>query len=289
MSEKEVIGICGIGRMGSAIADRLAAKGFRLVLWSRSGVTDEFADRNRAEIALNLASLAFKSDIIITSLINDGAVDSVLSKLVETSLPGKLVVETSTVRPDTLRRFSEKIKAKGGSAIDAPISGGPELVREGTAGIYVGGATIDYKRYLPVAEALSDRIHHTGSLGAGAAAKIVNNMMLCGYWEVLKEALMTGKKAGLSVETMLDVLLTSPGGSPALKFRAPRILGEDKSIGFPAKGALKDATLFAEVAKSFGIDTPAINAAVESYRTCIADGHGDEDLSAMVRTALEKG
>lgn len=286
MNDREVIGICGVGRMGSAMAARLAGQGFKLVLWSRSGVTDAFASDNGAEIAFSPAALAFKADIIITSLINDSAVETVLDQLVETSLPGKLVVEMSTVSPKTLKNYSERIKAKGGSAIDAPISGGPEFVMDGKAGVYIGGADVDYKRFRPIAEALSDRIHHTGSLGTGAAAKVVNNMMLCGYWEVLKEALLTGKQAGLSVETMLDVLLTSPGGSPALKTRAPRILGEDTSVGFPVKGALKDAKLFASVADSFGIETPAIDAAVKSYSACLDAGHGNEDLSAMVRTAL---
>ena len=286
MSQKEIIGICGVGRMGSAMAKRLAEKGFKLVLWSRSGVTNDFADKHGAEIALSPAALAYKADIVITSLIDDSAVEAVLGKLVETSLPGKLVVEASTVSPVTLRKYSERIKAKGGSAIDAPFSGGPEMVLSGKAGIYIGGATVDFERFNPVAEALSDRIHHAGSLGAGAAAKVVNNMMLCGYWEVLKEALLTGKQAGLSVEKMLEILLASPGGSPALRTRAPRILGEDSSVGFPVKGAIKDATLFSDVADSFGVETPAIDAALDSYKACFDAGHGDEDLSAMVRTAL---
>lgn len=286
MSGTDVIGICGIGRMGSALAQRLATQGFRLVLWSRSGVTNEFAGRHGAEIALSPADLAAKADIVITSLINDAAVEEVLGKLVETSLPGKLVIETSTVSPATLKKYAEKIKAKGGTAMDAPISGGPEMVLAGKAGLYIGGANADFRRFQPVAEALSDRIHHVGALGTGAAAKIVNNMMLCGYWEVLKEALSTGKKAGLSVDTMLDVLMTSPGGSPALKTRAPRILGQDTSVGFPVKGALKDATLFAGVADSLGVETPAIDAALASYKACLEAGHGDEDLSAMVRTAV---
>ncbi|WP_176083610.1 NAD(P)-dependent oxidoreductase [Martelella sp. HB161492] len=282
----EVIGICGTGRMGSAMARRLAANGFSVVLWNRSGVPDALAAETGGTVARSLTVMAREADIIITSLINDEAVKGVLDTLTATSLPGKLVVETSTVSPTVLRDASAAIKAKGGTAIDAPISGGPELIAAGKAGLYIGGAKIDFDRFLPVAETLSDRIHHTGSLGTGAAAKIVNNMMLCGYWEVLKEAMMTGKKAGLSVEKMLDILVTSPSGSPALKGRTPRILGQDTSVGFPVTGALKDATLFAAVADSLGIDTPAIDAARKSYADCLEAGHGDEDLSAMVRTAL---
>ncbi|WP_319517549.1 NAD(P)-dependent oxidoreductase [uncultured Martelella sp.] len=288
MSEKETVGICGAGRMGSAMARRLASAGFELVLWSRSGVPDELLSQTGAQKARNPAALAGKADIIITSLIDDDAVEEVLTAMMTTSLPGKLVAEMSTVSPKTLRRFSEPIKAKGGSAIDAPVSGGPELIADGKAGLYIGGANADFARFHPVAMALSDRVHHAGSLGMGAAAKVVNNMMLCGYWEVLKEALLTGREAGLPVETMLEILLTSPGASPALRGRIPRILGEDKSVGFPVRGALKDATLFARVADSFGIETPAIDAAVKSYTHCLEAGHGDEDLSAMVRTALEK-
>ncbi|WP_174802074.1 NAD(P)-dependent oxidoreductase [Martelella limonii] len=283
---KEVIGICGMGRMGTAMARRLSAFGFPLVVWSRKGVAMELASETHAEVALTPAALAHKADIIITSLIDDAAVEAVLEALLTTSLPGKLVVETSTVSPTLLKRFSGGIKAKGGSAIDAPISGGPELVIDGKAGLYIGGADIDFERFLPVAETLSDRIHHAGHLGTGAAAKIVNNMVLCGYWEVLREALLTGKRAGLSLDKMLDILMTSPGGTPALKTRAPRIRGEDRSVGFPVRGAVKDATLFASVADSFDVDTPAIDAALANYKACLESGNGDEDLAAMLRTAL---
>lgn len=285
-AEREVIGICGLGRMGSAMARRLSGYGFPLVVWSRSGVSAAFASETHAEIAPDPASLAGKADIIITSLIDDAAVESVLQALLTTSLPGKLVVETSTVRPDLLKNCSAGIKAKGGSAIDAPISGGPELVVSGKAGFYIGGANVDFARFLPVAETLSDRIHHVGPLGAGAAAKIVNNMALCGYWEVLREALLTGKRAGLGLDSMLDILITSPAGAPALKARAPRIRGEDRSVGFPVRGAVKDATLFASVADRYDVDTPAIDAALANYRACLEDGKGDEDLATMLRTAL---
>ncbi|WP_180898618.1 NAD(P)-dependent oxidoreductase [Martelella soudanensis] len=287
--DKETIGICGMGRMGTAMARRLSAYGFPLVVWSRGGVSMELAAETHAEVALNPATLARKADVIITSLIDDAAVEAVLEALLTTSLPGKLVVETSTVSPALLKHYSAGIKAKGGSAIDAPVSGGPELVISGKAGLYIGGADADFARFLPVAETLSDRIHHTGPLGTGAAAKIVNNMVLCGYWEVLREALMTGKRAGLSLDKMLDILMTSPGGAPALKTRAPRIRGEDRSVGFPVRGAVKDATLFASVADSYDVDTPAIDAALANYKACLENGKGDEDLAAMLRTALEKG
>ena len=125
-------------------------------------------------------------------------------------------------------------------------------------------------------------------LGTGAAAKIVNNMVLSGYWEVLREALMTGKRAGLSLDKMLDMVMTSPGGTPALKARAPRIRGHDRSVGFPVRGAMNDATLFASVADSYDVDTPAIDAALASFKACLENGSGDEDLAAMLRMALSQ-
>ncbi|MCG7201764.1 NAD-binding protein, partial [Marinobacter pelagius] len=103
---------------------------------------------------------------------------------------------------------------------------------------------------------------------------------------VLREALTTGKRAGLTLEKMLEILMTSPGGTPALKARAPRILGHDRSVGFPVRGAVKDATLFAGVADSYDVDTPAIDAALASYKACLEKGDGDEDLAAMLRMAL---
>lgn len=279
------IGVIGLGRMGRAIAGRLSAAGWTVCGWTRSGIAGSAAGGLGIGACGTMAELAEKSGIVILSLMDDRAVTDVVRALCRLDLTGRLVVDTSTVSPETLRGEEEAIRAAGGAAIDAPVSGGPETVLAGTAGLYIGGAEADVARFMPLAEALSDRIVHVGGLGAGAAAKIVNNMVLAGYWETLKEALQVGKRSGLGIETMMEVLSRSPAASPAFLHRSPVILGTSEAVGFPVTGVIKDTALFVETARKAGVEAPAMAAALQSFLAHRDAGHGEEDLATMVRAA----
>ncbi len=279
------IGVAGLGKMGSAIAARLAETGMTVRGWTRSGIEPERARVLAIEAQPDLAALVGGADLVILSLSDDAAVNMVLSDIVVCDLSGKLIVDTSTVSPRTLKARIGEIEAAGGAAIDAPISGWPSMVASGRAGFYVGGGKPHVDRFLPVAAVLADRFHHVGDIGAGAAMKIVNNMMLTGYWQCLKEALQVGGKAGLDAETMLEILAASPAANGSLKAKAPVILGQSDSVSFTVDGIVKDLSLFAATAVGLGVDAPAIAAALGSFEGHRARGHGDEDFATMLRSA----
>jgi 3-hydroxyisobutyrate dehydrogenase len=157
----------------------------------------------------------------------------------------------------------------------------------GKVGLYIGGREEDYRRFLPVAEVLSDRIHHVGGLGDGASAKLVNNMMLMGLWQSMKEALQLGGKAGLSRDKMIEILSGSPAASPAMKARLPVVLGETAVVGFPVSGVVKDARVVRDLAATLGIAIPAIAASLASFEATVDAGFGEADLATMVRLAAE--
>lgn len=283
----ERIGVVGLGRMGGAMAERLAKQGFFVTGWTRSGLSPEKASALGIAAASDLPSLSAASDIIVLALLDDPAVHAVLDELAAIQLTGKLIVDTSTVSPETLRAHEVSIKEKGASLLDAPISGGPEMLLAGTVGFYVGGAEQNFQRFLPVAGVLSNRIHHVGKLGDGASAKLVNNMMLMGLWQIMKEAVQLGGKAGLSRDKMIEILSGSPAASPAMRSRLPVILGETDNVGFPVSGVLKDMGVVFELASRLGVATPAIEAAHASFKEAAALGHGEADLGTVVRLALE--
>lgn len=285
--QKERIGIIGLGRMGAAMAARLAIQGFAVTGWTRRGVSDAEAAALRIRPAAHLEALAQQADILILSLMDDQAVDSILGQLEKLDLSGRLVVETSTVSPKILPAHRAALASAGAEAIDAPISGGPDQVRQGSIGLYIGGDAGAVARFMPVAEQLSNRIHHIGPLGHGAAAKLVNNMMLLGLWQTLKEALQLGQAAGLTRETMLGFLETSPATSPALKSRLPIILGESDSVGFSLSGVAKDAGVVMDLANDLNLTLPAMTAARQSFLDAEQAGLGERDLATMVRAATE--
>ncbi|TWF52951.1 3-hydroxyisobutyrate dehydrogenase [Neorhizobium alkalisoli] len=284
----ERIGIIGLGRMGQAMATRFSRLGFSVSGWSRSGIDPALAEEIGMHRAVDIPALVAASDIVILALLDDQAVHTVLDALATVDLSGRLVVDTSTVSPQTLRGRAAGMEAAGARLLDAPISGGPEMLLSGKVGLYIGGDKADFDRFLPLAETLSDRIHHAGGLGDGAAAKLVNNMMLMGQWQNLKEALILGKKAGLTSAKILEILSGSPAASPAFKSRLPVILGETDAVGFPVSGAIKDGRLVRDVASVLGIDTPAMAASLKSFEAAAEAGFGDADLATMVRLVAER-
>jgi 3-hydroxyisobutyrate dehydrogenase len=282
---KPRVGILGLGRMGRAMAARLASQGFAVSGWTRSGISASEASTLELAACPDIAAVAAASEIVLLSLSDDAAVTAVIEQLLRGDLGGKLIADTSTVGPDTLRRLASAIGKAGAAPLDAPISGGPDLVMAGAAGFYVGGAPADFERFRPVAAAISTRIHHVGVLGTGAAAKIVNNMLLMGFWGTLKEAVQVGKRAGLSAETMLKFLAGSPAVTPLLAQRAPVILGQSDAVGFTISGVVKDGALFANTARHYGVPVPAMEAALASYRACQDAGLGEADFAVMIRQA----
>lgn len=280
------IGIIGLGRMGRAMATRLASQGLPVTGWSRSGMPAGLGDSGVAA-ASDLGSLLDSSDIILLALLDDTAVDAVVGTLETLNLAGKLIVDTSTVSPLTLRAHRPAVEKAGGRLVDAPISGGPEMLLAGKAGFYIGGAEEDFRRFLPVVEILSDRIHHVGDLGHGAVAKLMNNMMLSGMWESLKEALLLGGKAGLDRSRMIDVLSGSPAASPAMKGRLPVVLGETDAVGFPVSGVIKDVSVVRDFAAQIDVAIPAMKAALASFEGAAEAGFAEADLAAMVKLALD--
>ncbi len=226
---------------------------------------------------------------MILSLSDDAAVREVVDRLCRLDLSGRLVIDTSTVSPETLRGLLPSIAKAGGSALDAPIAGGPDMVAAGTIGFYVGGSDVDVARFAPVAARMSNRLVHVGEVGAGSAAKIVNNMMLAGYWQTLKEALLVGKRSGLGLETMMGLLAKSPSANPLMQHRLPVILGESDTVGFPVASVVDDIALYLETARALGVEAPVTAAALASFTAFRDAGHGGDDFGAMVREAFRSG
>ena len=283
---QERIGVIGLGRMGRALAARLAGQGAPVAGWTRSGLSAADADALGIVAAADLPGLVAVSDVLLLSLFDDAAVREMLARLARLDLAGRLIVETSTVSPAVVREAAPAIEAAGGRLIDAPISGGPEMVAAGTIGLFLGGAPEDVARLDPLARLLSDRVLPVGALGAGHAAKIVNNVALGGMWQTTLEALRLGQRLGLERDTMLGVLERSPGTGPALRDRLPKIRGEDMTVGFSVAGILKDQDLFLAVAEAAGEPLPALAAARENFRAVAAAGHGEEDLARMIALRL---
>ena len=285
----ERIGVIGLGRMGSAIAARFAGQGARVAGWTRSGLTEARASELGIARAASLADLVAASDILVSSLFDDAAVAQVLDGLLACDIAGRLIVETSTVVPGILTTRIAAIAARGADAVDAPVSGGPEMVAAGTCGVFLGGDAAAAARAEAALAALGARVFHVGPLGTGLVMKTINNAMMQTYAAGLRELLPMARRAGLPLEMALRILCGGPAGLPMIRDRIPRILGEDPSVGFPMSAVLKDHGVFEEVVRSFGLQAPMLSLAGAAQRAAVAEGLGDADPAQVIAVSYAKG
>ena len=278
------IGIVGLGRMGSAIAGKLSAEGRDVATWTRSG-----RSLGGIEAAGTLADLAARSDVLVLSLYDDAAVAEVLDALMACDLAGRLVVETSTVVPGLVTDRAARFADAGAGIVDAPISGGPDLIAQGACGIFVGGDAGNADRARAALTPISGRIFHVGPLGTGLVMKTINNTMIQCYFNGLAEVLPLARRAGLPLETALRILTGGPAGMPMVADRLPKILGEDDTVGFTIDAAHKDNDVFARVAEAHGIRSEVLETAARRQREAIAAGLGGADPAALASFAYTSG
>ncbi|MCF6327620.1 MAG: NAD(P)-dependent oxidoreductase [Devosiaceae bacterium] len=280
----ERIGIIGLGRMGSAIAQRMTAEGLAILGWTRSGRTVEGVKSVR-----DLETLVKDSDTLILSLFNDKAVADILDTLLALDLKGKQIIETSTVIPNLLKDRIEQIADKGATAVDAPISGGPELVLAGSCGVFIGGDETSAARARDSLTAISSRILHVGPLGSGLVMKVINNGMIQAYFAGLCDLMPLAKRAGLPLETALRILCGGPAGIPMVADRIAKVLGEDKEVGFAIKGAFKDNDVFQQVIESYGLSSPVLTNFGMMKSAAVEAGLLECDAAALINLAYDRG
>jgi 3-hydroxyisobutyrate dehydrogenase-like beta-hydroxyacid dehydrogenase len=278
------VGVIGLGRMGSAIAQRLQSQGKAVTSWTRSGRAAE-----GVPIAPKLTTVVAQSDILILSLYDDAAVTDVLEQMLALDLNGKLIIDTSTVLPTVLTDRIDRITALGANAVDAPISGGPEMVAAGSCGIFIGGDDHAAQMARDVLTTLSDRIFHVGPLGAGLVMKTINNAMLQCYMQGLEELLPLAKRAGLPLETAITILSGGPAGMPMVRDRIPKILGTDETVGFPLTAILKDNGIFQDVLAAYDLQSPLLRMSRTHQETAIAEGLGDADPAQLIAAFYARG
>ena len=274
----EHIGVIGLGRMGSAIARRMQAEGHSVLGWTRSGRAVD-----GVEVHETLQAVVAKSDTLILSLYDDAAVADVLDALLSLDLHGKQIIETSTVVPTLLQDRIAAIGAKGATAVDAPISGGPELVLAGACGVFIGGDDKAAVRAESIIASFSNRVFHVGPLGTGLVMKTINNTMIQCYFNGLGDLMPLAKRAGLPMETAIRILAGGPAGMPMVKDRLPKILGEDETVGFTIAAAHKDNDVFQRVVQSYDLTSPVLAASSARQDQIIKAGLGEADPAAMVR------
>ncbi|HWQ16105.1 MAG TPA: NAD(P)-dependent oxidoreductase [Roseiflexaceae bacterium] len=286
----ERIGLAGLGRMGQALAGRLLSAGFPLAVYNRTRARAEALLGRGAAWAGTPAELAAQADIVLTILTDDRAVERVYlgpGGLLSGDVAGKLFVEMSTIRTATIAALRPAVERGGARLLDAPVSGTVEPARQGQLLTLVGGAEEDLERARPALAAFSRRIVHMGPSGAGTTMKLVLNMPMAVFWAALGEALAIGAQHGLPLDRMLDVFLDSPVALPALRAKAPLLLGAAHEPAFDVTGVRKDLLAMVATGQDVGVPTPTGAAALAQFAAATAAGYGERDLVFIVEYLAE--
>jgi 3-hydroxyisobutyrate dehydrogenase len=283
------IGICGTGRMGSSIAQRLMSLGHEVAVWNRTPAKTTPLTDAGAGLAATPAELVEGCEITIVMLLNDNATEMVYrgaKGMLQGKLSGKLVIDMSTVRPETMKSNGLSVSRQGGAFVECPVGGSTGPAKEGKLLGLVGGAKADVSRATPVLDQLCRRIEHVGELGSGSTIKLAVNLPLLVYWQALGEALKICKPLGLPSDRLIDILSDTAGTPTAMKARGPsiaRMLGGEPpgETAFGLSAAKKDLATAVQFAASLHAQLPLAATALACYEAAEAAGLGDADATAV--------
>lgn len=284
------VGFIGLGTMGLPMVRNLLKAGFHVHVVSRSRGPIDTAVGLGAVEAENPRELAQQVDILLTCLPLPPSIDEVYfgpNGILEADLSGKLIIDHSTVSPIMNKRCAEAIQAKGGSYMDAPISGGPMGAEAGTLAIMCGGSRADYERALPVFEAMGKNLFYIGETGSGSIVKLMNNYLIGVHTAALAETFLLATKAGVDTQLLYDVLAVSTGDSKMLHRIVPLVHQRDFAARFSNELLHKDMKIATELAQSYGMDMP-INQLAEKMYELAKEKYPKEDMAALFKIYEEK-
>jgi 3-hydroxyisobutyrate dehydrogenase-like beta-hydroxyacid dehydrogenase len=282
--EKDRLGFVGIGYMGRPIARRLLESGFKLTAYDRDRSKTEELVRYAGTVAERVADLTSNCNVILSCLPSDEAVLDTYggsNGVFANALGGSLVIDLSTVYPETSQQLSRFGLERGVEVLDVTISGSTPAAENGLLTLFGGGD----KKYFDAAESIfrviAKKYFYLGPSGSGATMKLVVNSLLGIGMQAIAEAVALGEKAGLDRNRLLDVLSQTAVVAPAHVGKLQRAMTSDYSPQFPIRLMNKDFVLIFNLAASLGVRMPAAEVAFE-INARQSDEGAEQDFSAVI-------
>jgi 3-hydroxyisobutyrate dehydrogenase-like beta-hydroxyacid dehydrogenase len=280
----------GLGTMGSGMASNLLKAGYNLTVWNRSPDKCKPFARKGARIADSPADAVRDVELVMYSFSNDEAVEEVVfgaNGILSGSKAGQIAIDMSTVLPATSLRELEAYAKRGVDFLDAPVFGSKNESANAKLWIMAAGNKAIFEKVRPVLEHLGQTVHYFGKNGNAAAMKLVGNLIVALEMEALAEGLVLAQKAGLDLNTVMEVVKVADFRSPLLVSNGQNILKRDFSTSFALKLMLKDTGLIEKFSESLESPIPALRVVERNLASAVALGFGTENASALIK-ALEK-
>jgi len=288
------VSVIGMGRMGSAMARRIAGAGFQTVVWNRTPErAAAVAEEIGAEVAGSAADAAASAEVVVCSLADDAALEAAhagAGGILDGIGSGAVVVETSTVDPETITSIAPRYREAGAWLLDAPVSGSVSLLEQGALTSMVGGDATALDKAKPVIDTYSKTVFHLGANGTGATIKLAVNSLVHATNLAISEALVLAEKAGVEREKAYEVFANSAAASPFLLYKRQAFERPGEvPVAFSLDLVAKDLELILGLAERGGAPVEQLAATAELTTRAADAGMRPDDLSGLGPLRPEAG
>ncbi len=280
------VGFVGLGAMGRPMAMYLLRAGHRLAVWARRPEAAAPLLAAGAVHCVSAAAVARRSEVVFTIVTGGADVESLAlgaDGLGEGLAVGSILVDMSTIAPETARSLARRLSRQGVEMLDAPVSGGEQGALAATLAIMIGGKAAVLERVRPLLECLGKTIVHVGDNGAGQVAKACNQMVMVGAIQAVAEALHFAAAAGADPARVRQALGGGSAGSRVLEVMGGRMVDRDFTAGVQARLHHKDYGVVLAEACRLGVPMPVAAAVCQQLNALMARGWGHSDTASLLR------
>lgn len=280
------VGVIGAGNIGYGICINLLKNGFDLVVYDVRPEPLKLLKEKGATIASNPGDLGNQCKTVFVVVLDYKQNIAVLEGkdgLIENMAPGSLIFTCSTISPSEVKSLGEKAKKNELRLIDCPVSGGFEGAKSGKLTLMIGANKTTVKDNLSALEAISENIYFLNNLGAGAAAKSVNNLLCAIHIIATAEAMLLAAKNKIDLDLIYDIISKSAGQSWIFEHRAKRMASRDFSPRGVLRILLKDTHIMSDLSREHELVLPLTSLSQQIYQAAVNQGLGDEDDSAVIK------
>ncbi|MBP1764873.1 MAG: NAD-binding protein [Firmicutes bacterium] len=280
------IGVIGLGIMGNPMARHLVNAGYQVFVYNRTASKAEPLIAKGAHLCGSPAEVARNCEAIVVMLKADAEVEAAMrgtGGILEGAQPGLIVMNSSTIMPQTSKCLAQAAAQKGILMLDSPVTGSGIQAQEAKLTFMVGGDRTAFEQCLPLFKVMGQQAFYMGESGAGSYMKLANNALMATNLLSLTEALTMAYKSGVDPEMFVQVVNGGGAKSAVTESRVPKIINRDFTPAFGTAMLYKDLGLIYELAKELAVPTPVMAAVREMIHTAVVKGYGDQDVCSVIK------
>lgn len=285
-ANKMRVGFIGLGIMGRPMAEHILRAGHQLTVFNRTAAKTKQLEALGASVEESPAGVAARAEVVITMVTDTPDVEQVIAGrggVLETIREGSIVIDMSSIAPNTERRLDAQLRQRGCNLIDAPVSGGDVGARNATLAIMAGGERQAFDRIRPILEVMGKHVTYCGLSGSGQVAKLCNQILVTVTMLGVSEALVFARKNGLDPSVMIEAVKDGAAGSWQLSNLAPKVVARDFAPGFMIDLVQKDLRILLRSAAAVAVPLPAASLVHQLFLAEQARGEGGAGTQALAR------